>query len=407
MLVHKQPGGSMSQSDYLKSDIDELVPDIIAMRRDLHEHPELAFEEVRTSGIVAQRLRTMGLEVQTGVAKTGVVGLLRGGISKPGAKTIAIRADMDALPIQEMNDINYRSTIDGKMHACGHDGHTSILLAVADLLNKRREELTGNVKFVFQPAEESIGGAEPMIKEGAMQDVDGIIGLHLISDYPLGRVGVRAGAVFASADKFILTVKGKGGHAAMPETTVDPIVISAYIVTALQTLISRETSPLSPAVITVGKIQAGTAFNIIPESAEMHGTIRAFSAEHRSKLMRRLGEIAQGIATAMGGSCEVEVIGGCPPCVNDPKMTEIVRDAATAAVEEKEVDASEEVMTTGSDDMACFLEAVPGCYFIVGAKNEEKGANYPHHHPRFNIDEDALPIGVEVLTRTAMDFLKK
>ncbi len=397
----------MSQSDYLKSDIDELVPDIIAMRRDLHEHPELAFEEVRTSGIVAQRLRTMGLEVQTGVAKTGVVGLLRGGISKPGAKTIAIRADMDALPIQEMNDINYRSTIDGKMHACGHDGHTSILLAVADLLNKRREELTGNVKFVFQPAEESIGGAEPMIKEGAMQDVDGIIGLHLISDYPLGRVGVRAGAVFASADKFILTVKGKGGHAAMPETTVDPIVISAYIVTALQTLISRETSPLSPAVITVGKIQAGTAFNIIPESAEMHGTIRAFSAEHRSKLMRRLGEIAQGIATAMGGSCEVEVIGGCPPCVNDPKMTEIVRDAATAAVEEKEVDASEEVMTTGSDDMACFLEAVPGCYFIVGAKNEEKGANYPHHHPRFNIDEDALPIGVEVLTRTAMDFLKK
>ena len=293
------------------------------------------------------------------------------------------------------------------MHACGHDGHTSILLAVADLLNKRREELTGNVKFVFQPAEESIGGAEPMIKEGAMQDVDGIIGLHLISDYPLGRVGVRAGAVFASADKFILTVKGKGGHAAMPETTVDPIVISAYIVTALQTLISRETSPLSPAVITVGKIQAGTAFNIIPESAEMHGTIRAFSAEHRSKLIRRMGEIAQGIATAMGGSCEVVVIGGCPPCVNDAKMTEIVRDAATAAVGEKEVDASEEVMTAGSDDMAYFLEAVPGCYFIVGAKNEEKGANYPHHHPRFNIDEDALPIGVEVLTRTAMDFLKK
>jgi len=396
----------MSQSDYLKSDIDELVPDIIAMRRDLHEHPELAFEEVRTSGIVAQRLRTMGLEVQTGVAKTGVVGLLRGGVSKPGAKTIAIRADMDALPIQEMNDINYRSTIDGKMHACGHDGHTSILLAVADLLNKRREELTGNVKFVFQPAEESIGGAEPMIKEGAMQDVDGIIGLHLISDYPLGRVGVRAGAVFASADKFILTVKGKGGHAAMPETTVDPIVISAYIITALQTLISRETSPLNPAVITIGKIQAGTAFNIIPESAEMDGTLRAFSAEHRRKLVRRIGEVAKGIATAMGGSCEAEVIDGCPPCVNDTKMTEIVRKAAIAAVGEKAVDDSEEVMSTGSDDMACFLEAVPGCYFIVGAKNEEIRAHYHRHQPRFNIDEDALPIGVEVLARAAIDFLK-
>src|SRR5439155_189336 len=221
----------MSQSDHLKSDIDELVPDMVAMRRDLHEHPELAFEEERTSGIVAKRLRTMGLEVQTGIAKTGVVGLLHGGASKPGAKTIAIRADMDALPIHEMNDLNYRSTIDGKMHACGHDGHTSILLAVADLLNKRREELTGNVKFVFQPAEERVGGAEPMIREGAMQNVDSIIGLHLISDYPLGRVGVRGGPIFASADRFVLTVNGKGGHAAIkPEASIDPIVISAYIV---------------------------------------------------------------------------------------------------------------------------------------------------------------------------------
>src|SRR6266702_6628513 len=217
----------MSEIDRLKSDIDELVPDMVALRRDLHEHPELAFEEVRTSGIVAQRLRTLGLEVQTNVAKTGVVALLRGA-SKPGAqtiKTIANRADMDALPIHELNEIDYRSTIDGKMHACGHDGHTSILLAVADILNKRRAELTGDVKFVFQPAEERVGGAEPMIKEGAMQNVDSIIGLHLIRDYPLGRVGVRAGAVFASADRFIMTVKGKGGHAAMPETTVDPIVI--------------------------------------------------------------------------------------------------------------------------------------------------------------------------------------
>jgi amidohydrolase len=396
----------MSESDRLKSDIDELIPDLVAMRRDLHQHPELAFEEVRTSGIVAQHLRTLGLEVQSGIAKTGVVGLLRGGASKPGAKTIAIRADMDALPIHELNEIDYRSTIDGKMHACGHDGHTSILLAVADILSNRRAELSGNVKFVFQPAEESIAGAEPMVKEGAMQDVDGIIGLHLMSDYPLGRVGVRAGAFFASADRFMLTVKGKGGHAAMPEATIDPIVIAAYIVTALQTLISRETSPFSPAVITIGKIQAGTAFNIIPETAEMQGTMRAFSAKHRDKLMRRIGELATGVATSMGGSCHLEIINGCPPCVNDPGMTEVVRKAALAAVGEKEVDDSEAVMNTGSDDMACFLEAVPGCYFIVGSKNEEKGATYPHHHPRFNIDEDALPIGVEVLARAALDYLK-
>src|SRR2546428_697697 len=221
----------MSASDRLKSDIDELVPDIVAMRRDLHEHPELAFEEVRTSGIVAQRLRTLGLEVQTGIAKTGVVGLLRGGASKPGAKTIAIRADMDALPIYELNETENRSTIDGKMHACGHDGHTSILLAVADILTKRRQELPGNVKFVFQPAEEVIGGAEPMVKEGAMEGVDGVIGLHLFSNYPRGRVGVRAGTVFASADGFTMTVKGKGGHGAMPETAVDPIVIAASIIT--------------------------------------------------------------------------------------------------------------------------------------------------------------------------------
>src|SRR5207244_2721019 len=206
----------MPETDRLKAEIDELVPGTVAMRRDLHEHPELAFEEVRTSGIVAQRLRTLGLEVQTGIAKTGVVGPLRGEASKPGAKTIAIRADMDALPVHELNEVDYRSTVDGKMHACGHDGHTSILLAVADILSKRRAELAGNVKFIFQPAEERVGGAEPMVREGAMEGVDGVIGLHLISNYPLGRVGVRAGTVFASADRFVLTVHGKGGHAAIP-----------------------------------------------------------------------------------------------------------------------------------------------------------------------------------------------
>ena len=396
----------MPEVDRLKSDIDELVPDLIATRRDLHEHPELAFEEVRTSGIVAQRLQRLGLEVQTGVAKTGVIGYLRGSASKPGAKTIAIRADMDALPIQELNEIDYRSQTNGKMHACGHDGHTSILLAVADILTKRKDELAGNVKFVFQPAEERVGGAAPMVKEGAMNGVDGIIGLHLISGYTLGRVGVRAGAVFASADKIALTVHGKGGHAAMPETTVDPIVIAAYIVTALQTLISRETSPFSPAVITVGEIHAGTAFNIIPETAVMHGTMRAYSKEHRAKLLRRIREVATGIASAMGGSCKVELGDGCPPCVNDAGMTELVYNAATASVGEKAVDTGEEVMSSASDDMACFLEAVPGCYFVVGASDPARGTSYPHHHPRFNIDEDALPVAVEVLSRAAMDFLK-
>lgn len=398
---------SVSNPDQLKAEIDELVPDLIATRRDFHEHPELAFEEVRTSGIVAERLRAMGLDVQTGIAKTGVIGLLHGAATQPGAntKTIAIRADMDALPIYELNQVDYRSQTDGKMHACGHDGHTSILLAVADILSKRRAELKGNVKFIFQPAEERIGGAEPMVQEGAMDGVDSVIGLHLISNYPLGRVGVRAGTIFASADSFTLHVHGKGGHAASPHEAVDPIVIAAHITLALQTLISRETSPLEAAVITIGTISAGTAFNIIPEEVTMNGTMRAFSKEHRAKLQRRIQEISQGIASAMGGSCDTVMHDGCPPCTNDTEMTELVRKAAIAAVGEQEVDGSEEVMTTGSDDMSHFLNAVPGCYFIVGAHNTAKGEAYPHHHPRFNIDEEALPVGVEVLTRAALDFL--
>jgi amidohydrolase len=239
-----------------------------------------------------------------------------------------------------------------------------------------------------------------------LEGVDGIIGLHLISDYATGRVGVRSGTVFASADKFMLTVRGKGGHAAMPETTVDPIVVGAYIITALQTLISRETSPFSPAVITIGKMEAGTAFNIIPETAEMLGTMRAFSVEHRAKMLRRIREVAMGVASAMGATCDVQALDGCPPCTNDGGMTELVQQAAVASVGADRVDNGEEVMTTGSDDMAAFLNTVPGCYFIVGAKNESKGAKYPHHHPRFNVDEDAMPIGVEVLTRAALDFLK-
>ncbi len=297
--------GFMSASDQLKSDIDELVPDMVALRRDLHQHPELAYEEVRTSAIVAQHLHSLGLEVQAGIAKTGVVGLLRGSASQPGAKTIAIRADMDALPIHELNELDYRSTVEGKMHACGHDGHTAIALAVAALFSKRQAELTGNVKFLFQPAEEGRGGAHLMLKEGVMEGVDGVIGLHLMSTSPVGRVGVRAGPVFASADGFVLNVKGKGGHAAMPQEAVDPIVISAYIITALQTLMSRESSPFSPAVISIGTIQADSAFNIFPETAQMQGTVRAFSQADREHWLRRIRELADGIALAMGGSCDV------------------------------------------------------------------------------------------------------
>ncbi len=399
---------SVSMPDDLKVEIDERVPDLIAMRRDLHEHPELAFEEVRTSGIVAQRLRALGMDVQTGIAKTGVVGLLRGTASKNGSgRTIALRADMDALPIHELNDVEYRSHVDGKMHACGHDGHTAILLTVADILSRRREQLAGNVKFLFQPAEERIGGALPMVEAGVMEGVDGVIGLHVFSNHPVGRVGVRAGTVFASADSFTLTVHGKGGHAAMPQTAVDPILISAQIINALQSLISRETSPFSPAVITIGTIHAGTASNIISEKAVLQGTMRAFTVEQRAYLQQRIHEVAEGIAALHRGSCEVDFSDGCPPCINDPAMAALIERAAEATVGKDAVDSGEEILTSGSDDMAHFLNQAPGCYFIVGAQNEAKGAKYPHHHPRFEIDEDSLPISVEILTRATLDFLNQ
>jgi amidohydrolase len=243
-----------------------------------------------------------------------------------------------------------------------------------------------------------------MVEEGVMQGVDGVIGLHLISNQPVGRVGVREGSVFASADSFTLTVCGRGGHAAMPNQAVDPVVISAQIITALQTLVSRETSPFGPAVVTIASMHAGTAFNIIPEQAVLQGTMRAYTPMHRAYLQRRLIEMTSGIAQAMGGSCVLDFEDGCPACVNDPAMTELVYRAAVAAVGKDAVDTGEEVLISGSDDMAYFLQAAPGCYFIVGAHNRSKGAAYAHHHPRFNIDEDALPIAVEVLTRAALDF---
>jgi amidohydrolase len=272
-------------------------------------------------------------------------------------------------------------------------------------LSKHREELNGNVKFIFQPAEEIVSGAKPMIEEGVMDGVDGVIGLHLSSGHPVGLVGVRAGFVYASSDRLVLNVRGKGGHAARPEGAVDPIVIAAYITTALQTLISRETSPFSPAVITIAAITAGSAYNIIPEEAVMRGSVRAFMPEHRAYLLQRIEEVAQGIASALGGSCAVEISPGCPPCVNDVTMAELVQKAAIASVGEKNVSSGPDVVTSASDDMAYFLQSTTGCYFIVGVRNEEKETNYQHHHPRFNIDEDALPIGVEVLARATLDFL--
>jgi amidohydrolase len=387
----------------VKQEIAQRHADLIELRRDFHQHPELAMEETRTASIIATRLHASGLDVRTGVGNTGVVGVLRGG--HPG-KTLAIRADIDALPIQEESDLPFISQVPGKMHACGHDGHTAIGLTVADILANHRNDLRGNVTFLFQPAEERIGGAQPMIDDGALKnpDVDAVIGLHVLSSLPVGQVGVRAGATFASADGFILRVRGRGGHGAMPNLSVDPVLVASQIIVALQSLVSREISPFNPAVVTIGRIHGGTAFNIIPDVVELEGTFRSFSHEDRAHIQSRIEEVAVNVATAMRASVEVEMTGGCPPCVSDATMTQLVKRAATEAVGAENIRGDQ--VTTGADDMALFLNAVPGCYFIVGVQNASIGYDAPHHSARFKIDEGGLPVGVEVMVRAALDYLQ-
>ncbi len=393
--------------DDLTADIARRRPDLVALRRHFHQHPELSSEEFETAATIAARLRQAGVEVQEGIGGTGVVGLVRGVADGDGPeRTLLVRADIDALPITEANDVEYRSLAPGKMHACGHDGHTAIALTLADLLAERREQFRGAVKFAFQPAEERMGGAGRMIDDGALRDpmVDAVIGLHLWSPAHVGDVIVQSGPFFASADEIALRVRGRGGHGAMPHLNVDPIVVAAQIVTAVQTLISRETSPFNPAVVTFGSIHGGTAFNIVADEVELRGTVRAYDPADREHLLRRIGEVARGIAVGMRAEAHFEVVRGCQACVNDPEVTALVRGAAEATVGAAHIPAGDQRQSV-SDDMADFLAAVPGCYFLVGAGNPERGIDAPHHSNRFDIDEDALPIGVEVLARAVLSFL--
>ncbi len=389
--------------DSIRKAAKELEQETVETRRDFHRHPEIAFEEVRTSGIVAERLESLGLEVRRNVGQTGVVGVLETG--KPG-RTVLARADMDALPVFEERDSAYRSTVDGKMHACGHDGHTAVLLSVAKLLTERKDELSGKVVFIFQPAEEKVGGAKAMLKDGALQDFtpDASIGLHLSSEHPTGTVALRAGPAMAATDSFTLVVRGHGGHAAKPQETVDPVLIAAHIVVGLQSLVSRETDPLDQAVISVTAVHGGTAHNIIPESVELRGTLRTFLKETRSSLQERIETYAQGVAKSHRGEAELTWIGTSPAVVNDAAMTERVRSLAREVVGEERVLEPNPIM--GGDDMALWLEQAPGCYFFVGARDESRGINKPHHHPQFDIDEASLSLAVELLSKGVLDYLE-
>ncbi|MBA2753430.1 MAG: amidohydrolase [Chloroflexia bacterium] len=390
----------------LRNDVDEILPGVIADRRFLHEHPELGFQEVETSRFVAERLAAMGVEdIRTGIAKTGVTGLVRGQREGGAAKTLLIRADMDALPIQEENDVEYRSKHDGVMHACGHDAHTAMLLGVTRLLLDRRDDFTGTVKVLFQPAEEGPGGAKPMIEAGVLEDpkVDAALGMHMAQAAPLGQIGVRTGPAMAASDRFEILIQGKGGHGARPQATVDPIMVGSQIVVALQTVVSRETDPTVPAVVTVGAFLAGQAFNVIPDTATLRGTVRSFDNDERQRLAERIEAVAKGIGGAMRAEVEVQYHFGYPPTVNDAGMTDIVRRAAAGVVGTENV--IEEDLHMGAEDMSYFLEAVPGSFFFVGSKNDEKGLVWGHHHPRFDIDEAALSTGMATMVESALGYL--
>jgi len=389
----------------LREFAEEIGPGVVADRRYLHQHPELGFQEENTARFVAERLQTFNLdEVRTGVAKTGVVGVLHGG--KGPGKCVLLRADMDALPITELNDVPYKSENNGVMHACGHDAHTAMLLGAARVLSDLRGEFAGTIKFVFQPSEEANGGgAKPMIAEGVMENphVDAAFGIHVGSNIPVGQVAVRPGPVNASADGAFVTIRGLGGHAARPHIAIDPIVVGAHCIVALQTLVSREVDPFEPAVITVGTLHAGTVSNVIPEEAWFRATIRTTSEQTRQLLAKRIPEVCHGVAATFRATAEVEYTFGYPPLVNNDAMAGLVREVALDLVGAERVVEAPPGM--GAEDMSYFINAAPGAFYRLGVRNEATGMTYGHHHPRFNVDEDALATGVAMHAAVALRYL--
>lgn len=393
-------------TDELKTEIAGRANDLVARRRHFHQQPELSLEERETAAAIAAHLRGLDFEVEEGVGGGySVVGLLRG--TAEGAergKTLAVRADIDALPVAELGEKEYISRRPGVMHACGHDGHIAIGMALAEVLAARRDQLRGTVKFLFQPAEERAAGAEPMVNAGVMRGVDAVIGLHLWSEREAGTIAVQAGPFFASADELHLTVRGRGGHGAMPHLNVDPVVVTAQIISALQTLVSREINPLHGAVVTFGSIHGGTASNVIADEVTLMGTLRTYDPADREHLLRRIGEVARGVATSLRAEADFEPGMSCPACVNDAAIAELMRRAATETVGSQGIAAGDQRISA-SDDMARFLREAPGCYILVGARNEQRGITAPHHSARFDLDEACLPIGLEVLARAALEYL--
>lgn len=381
----------------------KLFPYTQQLRRDFHRHPELGFEELRTAGIVARELNKLGLEVSTGIAETGVVALLEGNREGP---TVLLRFDMDALPIDEGTGADYASQRPGVMHACGHDGHTAVGLAVARLLHAHQTDLSGKVKFVFQPAEEGLGGAERMVAHGALEAPrpDVALAVHLWNEKPVGWLGLTAGPVMATSDTFHIIITGKGGHGANPHQTIDPVVAGAQIITSLQSIAARNVNPLKSVVISVTAIRAGEAFNVIPSQMQLKGTIRTFEASVRELVHNRFRNVVDGIAQTYGCTAEIELKRITPAVVNDIEVVRRVQDAAASIFSGHEID--EGYRTMGSEDMAFFMRDIPGGYIFVGSANPDKGLDAPHHNPRFDFDEAAMPSAVALLAAAAFSYLK-
>jgi amidohydrolase len=390
-------------SDFL-SEAQALFEYTQSHRRDFHSHPELGFHEVRTAGIVAGELNSLGLEVHTGIAETGVVAVMQG--SRPGP-VILVRADMDALPIHEETGASYTSQNPGVMHACGHDGHTAILLTVARILNGHRQELSGTVKFVFQPAEEGMGGAERLIQAGVLEDpkVDICLALHVWNEQPVGWIGIASGPALAGAEIFKITVKGKGGHGASPHLAVDPLLASAHIITGLQGIVSRNVPPLKTAVVSVCTIHGGEAFNVIPPSVELTGTIRTFEPEIRSTVLEHFNQTVTSIAAGLGCQVEIEINQLTPATINQPEIAGQVAATARRLLPQSEID-TRNYITMGSEDFAFILEKLPGCFFFIGSANPKKGLDASHHSPKFDFDESILPQAAGLMAAAVADFLK-
>ena len=386
-----------------KQDATALYDEMVAQRRDFHHHPELGFEERRTSGIVAQTLDELGLEVQRGLAQTGVVAVLEG--DKPGP-TVLLRFDMDALPIHEETNLPYASQNPGVMHACGHDGHMAMGLALAKIMSKYQDQLAGRIKFLFQPAEEGLGGAFAMIAAGALENPkpDVAFAMHLWNASPYGKVRVVDGPCMAASSVFTITVQGQGGHGAAPHQSVDPILAAAHIVAALQSIVSRNMDPQDSVVVSIGQISAGTTFNVIPDRAMLKGTVRSYNETLHRQIYRRILEMATNMATAFSCEAHMETVAIVAPVVNSEAPTAVVREAAATIMGAENI---LEERTMASEDMGYILEEVPGCYFFIGSANEEKGLINPHHHAKFDFDERAMIDGVAIMAEATAHYLLK